>query len=217
MFRTGSWWGPTRLSDGQALYHREQRLSMMSNTVGTLFNIQRFSTEDGPGIRTTVFLKGCPLRCLWCANPESQLPSPQVAHRDSPCIGCFSCIRACPAQAVYQDANGKLRIDRGKCQACGACVRACVAGAMQFYGRTATVGEVFADIKKDIGLLYQVGRRRHLFGRRASYAGGFRRGALRPVPGVGNPYSPGNERLLRTARAYQGFSASRTFSCSISS
>ena len=127
----------------------------MAELTGTVFNIQRFSTEDGPGIRTTVFLKGCPLRCLWCANPESQLPLPQVAHRDSKCRGCGTCVQTCPNHAISLTApdGGAVHpvIDRDRCVSCGACVSACTAGALHIYGETKTVDEVFAVVKRDAG------------------------------------------------------------------
>jgi len=126
----------------------------MDALTGTIFNIQRFSTEDGPGIRTTVFMKGCPLRCQWCSNPESQSPALQVACRDSLCIKCGSCIAACPEgaiSAVTEDGGSKLRIDRGLCRSCGSCVQACPAGAMNFYGKVVTPDEVFEEVYRDAG------------------------------------------------------------------
>lgn len=126
----------------------------MANLSGIVFNIQRFSTEDGPGIRTTVFLKGCPLRCLWCSNPESQSYTKQVAHRDSLCNGCGSCIKVCFLDAISVCPSGgsfKIRIDRKKCNNCGKCVDVCIAGAIQFYGRSMTIEEVFNEVRKDRG------------------------------------------------------------------
>jgi len=119
---------------------------------GKILNIQRFSTEDGPGIRTTVFFKGCPLRCVWCSNPESQEREEEIAHRDSLCIGCGTCMEVCPARAIeaWPESEGLgVSIDRSRCTRCGECVKACVHGAMITYGSTMTVGEVFAEVMKD--------------------------------------------------------------------
>jgi len=99
-----------------------------------VFNIQRYSIEDGPGIRTTVFLKGCPLRCLWCSNPESQQAVPELAHQDSLCTGCNDCLDVCAENAisiVSKDGNFSIRIDRDKCTKCGKCVEVCPAGVLE--------------------------------------------------------------------------------------
>lgn len=117
---------------------------------GKIFNIQHFSTEDGPGVRTTVFFQGCPLRCLWCANPESQKAVPQLAHRAPVCIKCGTCIRACPNGAL-QVRDGKVAVDRKLCQSCGTCVSVCPSKAMFFYGSEKTIDEVFRDVMKDAG------------------------------------------------------------------
>jgi pyruvate formate lyase activating enzyme len=116
--------------------------------MAVIFNIQRFSVEDGPGIRTTVFIKGCPLRCLWCSNPESQDAFPEVAHRDSLCTRCGRCVEVCEAHACAVTGDG-TSIDRKACTRCGKCVDACVPGARVFYGRDMSVDEVFQDVLKD--------------------------------------------------------------------
>ncbi len=119
---------------------------------GKILNIQRFSTEDGPGIRTTVFFKGCPLTCVWCSNPESQEYEEEIAHRDSLCVGCGTCIEVCPSGAIEarpQSEGLGVRIDRSKCTRCGECTSACVHGAMITYGSTMTVGAVFDEVMKD--------------------------------------------------------------------
>ena len=105
---------------------------------GRVFNIQRFAVHDGPGIRTTVFLKGCPARCLWCHNPESQSPEPEIVELADRCISCLTCADVCP--------HG---LDRARCTACGACARACPTGARQLAGRTMTVAEVMAEVEAD--------------------------------------------------------------------
>ncbi|HVN97260.1 MAG TPA: glycyl-radical enzyme activating protein [Syntrophorhabdaceae bacterium] len=117
-----------------------------------IFNIQRFSIQDGPGIRTTVFFKGCPLRCVWCSNPESQRSAPEVAHRQSLCVACGECAKACPQQAITfvpGEKGPRYLLDRTKCVACGTCVQACTAGALRIYGQVMTVEEVFDEIKRD--------------------------------------------------------------------
>jgi pyruvate formate lyase activating enzyme len=124
-------------------------VTVMASLTGMVFNIQRFSTEDGPGIRTTVFFKGCPLRCQWCSNPESQSPVLQLACRNSLCIGCGSCIAACPARAIAPGSESKICIDRTLCRSCGVCVKECPAGAMKFFGRLVTLDEVFDEVNSD--------------------------------------------------------------------
>lgn len=118
----------------------------------TIFNIQRFSLQDGPGIRTTVFFKGCPLKCIWCSNKESQNYFPEVAHRDSLCNGCENCLAECSKGAISISSNNKaynIKINRETCTNCGQCVDACKSGALQIYGKSRTVDEVFEIIKRD--------------------------------------------------------------------
>jgi pyruvate formate lyase activating enzyme len=112
---------------------------------GRIFNIQRFSLKDGPGIRTTVFLKGCPARCLWCHNPESQKAGPEIvvlAHR---CIACDACREACP-QGL---ARPGLPVDAAHCEACAGCVAACPTEARQLAGRTPSVDDVMREVLRD--------------------------------------------------------------------
>ncbi len=115
---------------------------------GLITDIKKFAIHDGPGIRTTVFLKGCPLRCLWCHNPETQSPQSDVAYISAHCIGCAKCIRACPSDALSQTENGIVR-DYLKCTACGACAEACPTEAMTVYGRKVSVEEAIAEVEKD--------------------------------------------------------------------
>ncbi|MGQ9732032.1 MAG: glycyl-radical enzyme activating protein [Candidatus Zipacnadales bacterium] len=117
-------------------------------TKGLVFDIKRFAVHDGPGIRTTVFLKGCPLRCKWCHNPESQLFTPQLAHFPHNCIGCGKCMEVCPRGAISPSPQGNV-IDRTLCQNCGTCVQTCYAEALVLYGREMTVSEVLAEVEKD--------------------------------------------------------------------
>ena len=116
---------------------------------GWVFDIQRYSINDGPGIRTTVFLKGCPLICLWCDNPESQAQTPELLYLPSLCINCQRCVAACPTGATTVGSNGLIQIDRGLCQVCGKCVDACLTGARVIVGGLMTVEEVFEIASKD--------------------------------------------------------------------
>ncbi len=115
---------------------------------GVIFNIQRFSTEDGPGIRTTVFMKGCPLRCRWCHNPEGLSPHPQLAWYDVRCIGARRCLASCPEDALELTPAG-MRIDRDRCTPCDRCSDACPSGALEIVGWRRTAEEVFAEVAKD--------------------------------------------------------------------
>ncbi len=116
---------------------------------GQIFDIQRYSVNDGPGIRTIVFLKGCPLRCLWCCNPESQKPLPQLFYFGSLCTRCYRCVNVCPTGATSKAADGSIIIDRQLCQVCGKCVAECPSEARVITGKTMTVEEVLEVVKKD--------------------------------------------------------------------
>lgn len=110
-------------------------------TTGRIFNVQRYSLHDGPGIRTTVFLKGCPARCLWCHNPESQSFDPEVLVVETRCVSCGTCATVCP--------HGAPPPGSGLCEACGACVPACPAGARWLAGRVVSVDEVLGEVLRD--------------------------------------------------------------------
>jgi pyruvate formate lyase activating enzyme len=119
---------------------------------GLVFNIQRYSIHDGPGIRTTVFLKGCPLDCWWCHNPESQSPESEILTLEGRCIRCGECRKACPQQneaACGSPAASEEPPPTFRCIRCGACVAACPTGARQMVGRRMTVPEVVAEVIKD--------------------------------------------------------------------
>ena len=110
-------------------------------------NIQGYSIHDGPGIRTVVFLKGCPLRCRWCANPENLNDRIQVGFLSNLCQHCGRCAKACPRGAILPDPD--RRIDRTKCDSCAACVDACFYGALVRYGKEMTVEEVYDKVRRD--------------------------------------------------------------------
>lgn len=111
---------------------------MCQSAVGTIFNVQRFSLHDGPGMRDLIFLKGCPLRCDWCANPESQHRCPELDCRPSKCIGCQACVQACPTGAASTGPDGRIQVDRGLCERCFSCVSACCSGALSRVGEEIT-------------------------------------------------------------------------------
>jgi pyruvate formate lyase activating enzyme len=116
---------------------------------GIVFDFKKYSIHDGPGIRTTVFLKGCPLSCWWCHNPESISPEPAVLYRRERCIGCGACVRACPNKAILPTTEGFFA-DPALCDGNGACAAACPSMARELVGRVMTSAEVLAVIRKDI-------------------------------------------------------------------
>lgn len=113
-----------------------------------IFNIQKFSINDGPGIRTTVFFKGCPLRCRWCANPESQFPQVQILWDSRQCTHCLHCVTSCPAQAVSVLDN-QIRTDRTKCTGCRKCVDECPGRARSAEGEERSIAEVLRICLQD--------------------------------------------------------------------
>jgi pyruvate formate lyase activating enzyme len=115
---------------------------------GKVLRIERFAIHDGPGIRTTVFLKGCPLRCAWCHSPESQRLEPEFMPRPDRCVRCLGCTTSCPQHAVTPAAD-RGPVAPATCDTCGACTEACPTGDRELAGRTMSVGALMAEIERD--------------------------------------------------------------------
>lgn len=123
---------------------------------GITFNIQKFSIHDGPGIRTTVFFKGCPLRCEWCSNPESQIKNVQILHDQSKCSYCLSCVAACPNGAITHEDN-KIIINEDKCVGCLTCINSCPNRALSYEGDYQTIEEIVDICMQDIDFYEESG------------------------------------------------------------
>jgi pyruvate formate lyase activating enzyme len=115
---------------------------------GLVLHLQRLSTEDGPGIRTTVFFKGCPMRCAWCHNPESMALAPQVQWLETRCIGCNTCLSVCPEGCLSRP-GASLAIDRQRCSGCGICAEECPTGSLELLGRRVSSADLLAELLKD--------------------------------------------------------------------
>ena len=123
---------------------------------GMIFDVRRYAIHDGPGIRTTVFFKGCPLSCRWCHNPEGQASSPEIFSRENRCIRCRACLEACTHGAISWNGKGPVT-DRARCAACGACADACFAEAREIAGKAMTVDETIAEIARDTAFYEESG------------------------------------------------------------
>lgn len=120
----------------------------MSSAAGVTFNVQKFSIDDGPGIRTTAFMKGCPLRCAWCHNPEGMRAEPELVWYDTRCIAARDCLNICPENALALTRDGMI-IDRGSCTICGDCTDACPSAALEVIGQEWSVEALLVELLKD--------------------------------------------------------------------
>jgi pyruvate formate lyase activating enzyme len=131
---------------------KEPPMEKQISKEGIIFKIKRFSIHDGPGIRTAVFMKGCPLNCVWCHSPEGISPHVSIWYNPNICISCGLCVKVCPANAlkltIVQDS--KIEIDHKSCRLSGECIKKCPTNALQFTGSVASVSTVMEEIEKDI-------------------------------------------------------------------
>jgi pyruvate formate lyase activating enzyme len=163
-------------------------------TRGIVFDIKRFSIHDGPGIRTTVFFKGCPLRCWWCHNPESQVHEPEMMFHGNRCVGCGACVDVCPQGAISLQGD-VAATDAEKCVLCGTCAEVCYADAREIVGREMTAEDVAAEIERDVPFYDESGGGATISGGEPLLQVGFLRAVLRAC----------KEREIHTALDTCGF------------
>ena len=125
------------------------RRPLKKAAVGIVFNIQRFSIHDGPGVRTTIFFKGCPLRCLWCDNPEGQKAAPEMVFWKERCILCETCVGICPHNAIKTARRKSKIIVKSRCTVCGRCLDTCYSRALEQTGRYVSIDEVLEEVNRD--------------------------------------------------------------------
>jgi pyruvate formate lyase activating enzyme len=121
----------------------------IAGVTGFVSRIRRLAIHDGPGIRSVVFLKGCPLHCAWCAAPETQADQPDLEHFPERCLMCDACLQACPEGAIRIESDGRRSLDRQKCTLCGRCVEVCYAESLRLVGVRRTVADVLAEVERD--------------------------------------------------------------------
>lgn len=126
-----------------------QTTNRQNKEIIPVFEISRMAIHNGPGMRTMVHLKGCPLRCVWCSTPESQRFPYELSYKPEKCIGCYACIKSCPQAALSKVAKGKLQLDRKRCDNCGFCVRNCCSKALQVIGEDFSAEDLYKEIIKD--------------------------------------------------------------------
>ncbi len=122
----------------------------MEHQKGLIAKVEPFAVHDGPGIRTVIFMKGCPLTCLWCPTPQMQKRSPELLFDSDRCRKCGDCIPVCPRKAVEDDVQRGIRIDRQACDGCGLCVESCPQGALEITGKYYSLADLAAEVEKDI-------------------------------------------------------------------
>ena len=185
------------------LFQDMEKLKMQAELTGIVFNIQHYSIHDGHGIRTVIFLKGCPLACRWCCNPESMSGRPELGFRQTLCNGCGQCIEACPRKVlILANGTNALEIDRAACDNCGACVQACPRKALTIYGQRMAVREVVDEVLKDAPFYRRSGGGVTVSGGEPLRQPKFLLGILKACRQAG----------LHTAIETSGYCSSRTFS-----
>jgi pyruvate formate lyase activating enzyme len=161
-----------------------QQATLDATITGTVFNIQRYSLHDGPGIRTTVFLTGCPLACDWCSNPESQSLSGALMHNPKKCLRCGRCAEVCPEAAIRMTVDGPV-IDRERCDLCGICVDNCVPHALRLSAKSMSVQEVVQVVERDRAFYRRSGGGMTLSGGEPLLQPDFARDVLRACRDIG--------------------------------